>query len=66
MRASPRRCCRPEVSSRDSHGGEGRIKAARFPARKTLDEFDFTFQRSVKKTVSSTSDSSTSCTPARM
>ena len=38
-----------EVSSRDSHGGEGRIKAARFPARKTLEEFDFTFQRSVKK-----------------
>src|ERR1700692_4619370 len=40
-----------EVSSRDGHGGEGRIKAARFPARKTLEEFDFTFQRSVKKTV---------------
>src|SRR6202034_1214833 len=40
-----------EVSSRDSHGGEGRIKTARFPARKTLEEFDFTFQRSVKKTV---------------
>ena len=40
-----------EVSARDSHGGEGRIKAARFPARKTLEEFDFTFQRSVKKTI---------------
>ena len=40
-----------EVASRDSHGGESRIKAARFPARKTLEEFDFTFQRSVKKTV---------------
>src|SRR6476619_7320352 len=40
-----------EVSARDSHGGESRIKAARFPARKTLEEFDFTFQRSVKKTV---------------
>src|SRR5579859_5375044 len=40
-----------EVSARDSHGGEGRIKAARFPARKTLEEFDFTFQRSVKKQV---------------
>src|SRR6266568_1777766 len=66
-----------EVSSRDSHGGESRIKAARFPARKTLEEFDFTFQRSVKKQVSSTSPSSarsrsrwsstsassTSCTP---
>src|SRR5947208_2212329 len=40
-----------EVTARESHGGEGRIKAARFPARKTLEEFDFTFQRSVKKTV---------------
>src|ERR1700761_4117267 len=40
-----------EVSARDSHGGESRIKAARFPARKTLEEFDFTFQRSVKKTI---------------
>src|SRR6516164_5672434 len=40
-----------EVSARDSHGGESRIKTARFPARKTLEEFDFTFQRSVKKTV---------------
>src|ERR1700678_123079 len=40
-----------EVSSRDSHGGEGRIKTARFPARKTLEEFDFTFQRSIKKQV---------------
>jgi DNA replication protein DnaC len=40
-----------EVASRESHGGESRIKAARFPARKTLEEFDFTFQRSVKKTV---------------
>src|ERR1700757_2737549 len=37
--------------ARDSHGGERRIKAARFPARKALEEFDFTFQRSVKKTV---------------
>ena len=40
-----------EVDSRDSHGGQGRIKAARFPARKTLEEFDFTFQRSVKRQV---------------
>jgi DNA replication protein DnaC len=40
-----------EVSARDSHGGENRIKTARFPARKTLEEFDFTFQRSVKKQV---------------
>jgi DNA replication protein DnaC len=40
-----------EVSARDSHGGEARIRQARFPARKTLEEFDFAFQRSVKKTV---------------
>jgi DNA replication protein DnaC len=40
-----------EVASRESSGGELRIKAAKFPARKTLEEFDFTFQRSVRKTV---------------
>ena len=38
-----------ETSSREAHGGEARIKAARFPSRKTLEEFDWTFQRSVKK-----------------
>jgi DNA replication protein DnaC len=40
-----------EVAPRDSHGGESRIKAARFPARKVLEEFDFSFQRSVKRQV---------------
>src|ERR1035441_10939254 len=40
-----------EVSARDGHGGAARIRHARFPARKTLEEFDFTFQRSVKKRV---------------
>src|SRR5207244_12326536 len=40
-----------ETSARDAHGGEARIKAARFPARKTLEEFNFTFQRSVKRQV---------------
>jgi hypothetical protein len=40
-----------EVASRESHGGESRIKAARFPARKTLEKFDFTFQRSVRRQV---------------
>jgi DNA replication protein DnaC len=40
-----------EAAARESHGGESRIKAARFPARKTLEEFDFTFQRSVRKQV---------------
>jgi DNA replication protein DnaC len=40
-----------EHASRETHGGEGRIRAARLPARKTLEEFDFSFQRSVKKTL---------------
>lgn len=39
-----------EVSARDTHGGEHRVKAARFPQVKTLDDFDFSFQRSVKRT----------------
>jgi DNA replication protein DnaC len=37
-----------EVSARETHGGQHRVKAARFPQVKTLDDFDFTFQRSVK------------------
>ena len=40
-----------ELSAREAHGGEARIRAAHFPARKTLEEFDFSFQRSVKKAV---------------
>jgi DNA replication protein DnaC len=39
-----------EAASRESHGGQARIRAARFPARKTLEEFDFSFQRSVRQT----------------
>ena len=42
-------CSRPRSPRASRHGGESRIKAARFPARKTLEEFDFTFQRSVKQ-----------------
>ena len=38
-----------EVSSRESHGGDARVRAARFPQVKTLDDFDFSFQRSVKR-----------------
>jgi DNA replication protein DnaC len=38
-----------EVASRSSSGGELRIRAAKFPARKTLKEFDFSFCRSLKK-----------------
>lgn len=40
-----------EVAARDAHGSDGRIRRAKFPAKKTLEEFDFTFQRSVKKQV---------------
>ena len=38
-----------EIDSRDSHGGQSRIKTARFPARKTLEEFDFAFQTSIRR-----------------
>ena len=38
-----------ETDSRDSHGGQSRIKAARFPARKTIEEFDFAFQTSLRR-----------------
>ncbi len=38
-----------EVSARESHGGEGRIRAARFPARKSLEEFDFDHARGLKR-----------------
>jgi DNA replication protein DnaC len=38
-----------EVTARDTHGGQHRVKAARFPQIKTLDDFDYTFQRSVKR-----------------
>jgi DNA replication protein DnaC len=38
-----------EIDSRDSHGGQARIKAARFPARKTLEGFDFAFQTPIRR-----------------
>jgi DNA replication protein DnaC len=38
-----------EVASRETHGGENRVKAARFPQTKTLDDFDFSHQRSVSR-----------------
>ncbi len=38
-----------ERSSREAHGGEARIRQARFPSRKTLEEFDWSFQRSLKR-----------------
>jgi DNA replication protein DnaC len=42
-------CLQREVAAREAHGGEGRIRAARFPARKALEEFDFDHQRSLKR-----------------
>jgi DNA replication protein DnaC len=38
-------CLHREVAAREAHGGEGRIRAARFPARKSLEEFDFNHAR---------------------
>ena len=42
-------CLQREVSARDSHGGEGRIRAARFPGRKSLEDFDFDHARGLKR-----------------
>jgi DNA replication protein DnaC len=42
-------CLQREVAARESHGGEGRIRAARFPARKSLEEFDFEHARGLKR-----------------
>lgn len=39
-----------EVASREDHGGRNRVKSARFPQIKTLDDFDFGFARSIKRT----------------
>src|SRR3954451_12780554 len=42
-------CLQREGFARDSHGGEGRIRAAKFPARKSLEEFDFDHARGLKR-----------------
>lgn len=42
-------CLEREVAARQTNGGELRVKAARFPARKSLEEFDFDHQRSLKR-----------------
>jgi DNA replication protein DnaC len=44
-------CLEREVLARQAHGGQARIKAARFPARKTLEDFDFDHQHSVRRDV---------------
>jgi DNA replication protein DnaC len=42
-------CMQRENATRSASGAEIRIKAAHFPARKTLEEFDYEHQRSVKR-----------------
>jgi DNA replication protein DnaC len=42
-------CLQREVAARDAHGGEGRIRAARLPARKSIEEFDFDHARGLKR-----------------
>jgi DNA replication protein DnaC len=44
-------CLQREVAARETHGGEGRIRAAKFPSRKSLEDFDFDHQRSLKRDV---------------
>jgi hypothetical protein len=39
------------VASRESQGADARVRAARLPQVKTLDDFDFSFWRSVKRQV---------------
>ncbi len=39
------------MAARQSNGGEIRFRAARFPARKSLEEFDFDHQRSLRRDV---------------
>ena len=40
-----------EVLARETSGARLRVRAARLPAVKTIEDFDFTFQRSVRKQV---------------
>lgn len=42
-------CLERELSARQDHGGEQRIKAARFPARKGLEDFDLDHQRALRR-----------------
>jgi DNA replication protein DnaC len=44
-------CLQREVAAREAHGGEGRIRAAKFPARKSLEEFDFDHARGLQREV---------------
>ena len=51
MSGSPRSCSAPRSPPARVTAARDGSRPPRFPARKTLEEFDFTFQRSVKKTV---------------
>jgi DNA replication protein DnaC len=42
-------CLQREVAARQAHGGEGRIRHARFPARKSLEEFDYDHARGLNR-----------------
>jgi DNA replication protein DnaC len=44
-------CLQREVAAREEHGGEGRIRAARFPARKSLEDFDYGHARGLRREV---------------
>jgi pimeloyl-ACP methyl ester carboxylesterase len=55
-------CLQREVAARDSHGGEGRIRAARFPARKSLKDFDYDHARGLRRGTITTCPPSTFAT----
>jgi DNA replication protein DnaC len=42
-------CLQREVAAREANGGDGRIRQARFPARKSLEEFDFVHARGLRR-----------------
>ena len=42
-------CLEAEVATRSAHGAQNRIRAAAFPARKMIEDFDFDHQRSVRR-----------------
>jgi DNA replication protein DnaC len=44
-------CLQREVAAREEHGGEGRIRAARFPGRKSLEDFDYDHARGLRREV---------------
>lgn len=42
-------CLQREVAARQDHGGAARIKQARFPSLKSLEDFDYDHQRSLQR-----------------